>query len=306
MEERARPRTPWVRLSISALFILGLVALYWLRPDAAYAVHIYPMWVWGGALLLPWLTRKPKAIWRWAAASLAVWVIALFSVGEPAPAELLPASASPVGDVRVVSINASAGMTEAVAEALSLNPDIILVQESPGESDLLGLAPDWSLVPGPDAAILSRWPIETVAVESDHVIGLIDADGRMLRVVSLRLSPPVLRFDLWRPQAWASYSDDIGRKREELRQVAPQGPFDLVGGDFNTPNHRMIGGIFPEMREAKTAIRGWGSTATNYSPLVRIDQIWSGDALEPAKAFTVRSKFSDHRLSVADYRWTGP
>ncbi len=303
-KKRKKPKGFLVRLIICAAIVLLLVLAYLLRADDAYIVHIWPMWAWTPLVLLPWLSLRFWRQWQGLLGSLGAWIVILMLFGEPTPAELIPTGHGKpqASSLRVVSLNCAGGMLTAAEEVFTLDPDIILLQESPSAEKLADLSEKRlghnTVVVGPDCAVLAVRPPQKLLMESNYVL----AEVRGLRVLSLRLQPPVLRFDLFSPSAWAAYRRDIERRAGELTEIKQKaGLVDLVAGDFNTPNSRRIGGVLKGMKEAKGAIHGWGSTAINDYPMVRIDQIWSGDKLVLINSFVVKSQHSDHRLSVADY-----
>lgn len=298
------PRGFGVRLGFSVGLILLLVFAYIIRADGAYVIHIWPMWAWTPLILLPWVSLRFWHHWKGLLGCFAGWMLLLFALGEPSPTEFIPAGQEKprAATLRVVSLNCAGGQLAAAEEVFALDPDIVLLQESPSEAALEELSQrrfgHGAIVRGPDASILSLRPPEEKQVEPNFVMAEVGG----LRVASLRLQPPVLRFDLINPAAWSASRADIERRAAELAEIKQAtGPLDLLGGDFNTPNAPRIAKLLPGMTEAERAMHGWGATAINDYPMVRIDQIWSSDRLVLVNAFVVKSEHSDHRISVADY-----
>jgi endonuclease/exonuclease/phosphatase (EEP) superfamily protein YafD len=99
-------------------------------------------------------------------------------------------------------------------------------------------------------------------------------------------------------------------RREELEgiadfviQEAAGRPF-IMGGDFNTPPSQALTQTLREhaVDAFARAGRGWGASALNSYPFVRIDQIWSSpNYLTPVSGLTVKTEHSDHRIAVADF-----
>lgn len=129
--------------------------------------------------------------------------------------------------------------------------------------------------------------------------------------VSLRLAPPVLRIDLYDPSAWGEFArnrEARAREGQELADALRDHGFkpDVIGGDFNTPPdpilNPLVGGINDAFGRAGV---GLGATCVNpYPCIVRIDQIWPGPKVARVRSRVVRTVHSDHRIVVADYRWT--
>ena len=105
--------------------------------------------------------------------------------------------------LRVVSINCDVGSRTALDEAGRFEPDIVLLQESPGEQAVREVATSIfgsgaSVVWSPDCSIAARGELRPVAGKERHFVeaAWTMQDGRTIEVVCLRLSPPVgaLRF----------------------------------------------------------------------------------------------------------------
>ena len=146
--------------------------------------------------------------------------------------------------LRVISLNAH-GSSRAIAALERWQPDLILIQETPGAGTLreVGqamLGENSGMLAGVDASILSRAPLEPLASSVNYTIGKVSIKpGQEVLVVSLRLTPPPFRADLWNPECWRAYRDQRIHQRDELRQLSrrlAELSTDLpviVGGDFN-------------------------------------------------------------------------
>ena len=88
------------------------------------------------------------------------------------------------------------------------------------------------------------------------------------------------------------------RQMERVRSEAAL----IVGGDFNAqpadgalqPLHQRLADSF------RTAGAGWGKTAMNGLPVIRIDQIWCSRHFTVDSTVAKHTRFSDHRMVVSD------
>ena len=165
------------------------------------------------------------------------------------------------------------------------------------------------ILSGVDTALTTRGKIERIASTGYYVIGKVRlSTDQEVGVVSLRLSPPPFRFDLWNPDCWRAFRNHRIKQREEivaLSKVLQDLPSDLpliVGGDFNA-NPRDA--IFAELPAAlhdsfSSAGSGWGNTITNEVPFLRIDQIWINELFQPLRVVSEAAVETDHRAVIAD------
>ncbi len=292
------------------------------QPDMLAALSLIPTWCWLLAGVAALLLARRLRLRRWLVALAVVWMaFAVWCVEEcrslfrsmwshvvSAPSMELHALR-----LRVVSLNCADGSLRTARDALSVTPDILLFQESPGRDDLEQLATElfgashgvlWSS----DTSIVARWPIQRMEVKDHFVIGSIQPPGGPeIVVVSLRLAPPIVRYDLWNPACWREqtakrqqHENQIGQLcellRGELRGI------QVVGGDFNAAQHdRSTTRLRPFARDTfDVAGRGWGNTVLNSIPVLRFDQIWASGHFQPIATWAVRSEHSDHRMVVCD------
>ncbi|HVW01931.1 MAG TPA: endonuclease/exonuclease/phosphatase family protein, partial [Planctomycetaceae bacterium] len=202
-------------------------------------------------------------------------------------------------------------------EVADLAPDIILSQESPGKQSVAALAGELfgevgASLAGPDAAILVRGRIMEHGVPAGAPGNAVWArvklaSGPEVLVVSLRLEPCPIRFDLWSADCWSSQRANRQLRRRQLAAILEALPEArgipvIVGGDFNAPAGDPVFRAFPRgFRDAfREAGRGWGDTIVNQVPMQRIDQIWIDRGLLAANAGALRTINSDHRLVWAD------
>ena len=199
-------RRDWTPLIVAAGCLLWTAA-YILKPDFLAALTIWPFWVFAGLGLLPILIRLRRDRLSWRLAAVGFWVIAWFVAGDE-PVALVRGLASGHNRhlFRVVSLNCAGGQLEAALEVVGLKPDILLLQESPGPSELervrAELGPDWSLLRGTDASILVRGRLRPVALPrytTDFTAAWADIPAYRdpVLIVSLRLMPPIFRLDYW-------------------------------------------------------------------------------------------------------------
>lgn len=312
-EDGPKKRLVWPALA-SGAWLVGLGLLYGFRPGWGTAVVVWPAWV-GMILgvLLAAVSGRKALLGAWAVFGL-VFVEESWSV----PRGLLP---EPPRDLRVISLNCAGGSALAAGEVRALNPDLVLFQESPSQRALEKLAQEMyvaeaAVVWGRDASIIARGvltplslPRTTTNVTAARwTLSL----GRTLHVASLRLTPPVMRVDLYDPAAWNDFRRNRDYRAAEAREMqtilAGLGfrP-DILGGDWNTPPDRAVQGPLIEglTDSFSAAGAGWGATCVNPFPcIVRIDQIWSSSALIPTRSRVHKTQHSDHRMVAADYRWS--
>jgi len=310
--KRRRWSLPWW---VSAGWLVLLFALYMIRPGFATAITVWPAWI--GLIMGLGFTARSRCNRKLLFAAWLLFGVVFVDEFRSIPRGLLT---EPKRDFRVVTLNCAGGSLRAAEEVIALKPDLVLFQESSSRRDLEELArklygPTAKPVWGPDASIIARGRLTERALPkgtSNFVAATwVPEKGRSLEVVSLRLTPPVMRIDLYDPSAWTDFarSRDV-RTAEVTEMVASQFGMgfrpDLVGGDFNTPpDPRVQNDLVSGMEDAfRVAGVGLGATCVNPMPcIVRIDQIWSGPKVKPVRARVIKTEHSDHRMLVADYVW---
>lgn len=138
--------------------------------------------------------------------------------------------------------------------------------------------------------------------------------GLNIKIFSLRLLTPPVRFDFWSPLFWNEYMANRLAHRDEIKQVmAYSGSFSpqtnvILGGDLNAPAYDAVFRAFkPRLRDAfKDAGIGLGNTMTNDFPLVRIDHIWVSEHFRPVSVIVRKTQYSDHRMVIADLTMNTP
>lgn len=307
--------------------LLLVASLYFWQPDATFALTIYSPWApaligYFGTIVLTLRQRSRPAFFL----SL-VWLGWGLTASEEVHAVLrhTPGEADfqtfryDGKRLRVISLNCAGGDPIAAEAVKDYHPDVVLLQETPGRKELGPVAErifgkKASLVVGPDGTILSRYPLRSWHTGQREPMNYVGADlempdGEKWAVVSLRLQPPVLRFDYWNPACWGDYADGRRRRRQELRslwaEVSPRvgGRIVIVGGDFNSPPDRSVREVLGRhlVDSGREAGKGWDRTAVSPIPLVRIDQIWVDPRLEPLRTMSMYATHSDHLMVIADF-----
>lgn len=305
-----------VVLGGSVLWCAAIAACYTWRLDAWAAVTVFPIWVWvlGGLTIIA--TARSCAGRRATVAVASAWCVVLFAFADH-PTSLLwwPGGASD-RTVRIVSLNC-AGSSAAVREIVEMQPDIVLVQESPGREPLASLAhelfgDEGHVLSGVDASLVARGEITPLSIPTSVVSNAVRArikiaDKIEVEVVSLRLEPPLVRVDLWSPDCWREQAANRRRRRKQLEAIVAaiepaSSDFPLiVGGDFNAPPRDAV---FDELRPLHDAFgeagRGWGNSIINSAPFLRIDQIWLSSQLHATGVYCSKTEHSDHRMLICD------
>lgn len=302
------PKHVVVRTTIAGILIVALTTLYLLRPDFAQALHWWPMAVWTPFIALPFATFRPRPVRKASLICLAVWFVAVIGAGEPSWRFILPAAE--VQGLRVVSLNCAGGTAEAAMEAFSVGANVVLLQEVAAQPEFDKVAKSRGYVSaafGPDAAIYVQHDFRYFNASSgiDFARAEVELGRRRLKVVSLRLQPPVFRLDWYSPDCWRTYSDDLKTRRERVAELASGlGDAFIIGGDFNTTNPTTFRSI-PATEAHRASGRGWPGTGTNDFPLVRVDQIWGSNAIAWKQAYVQKTMNSDHRMVIADFELIG-
>ncbi len=291
----------WCAWLFSAALLAMMTACYSQRYDACAFVTLFPAWC-GAVLGLAAAWAGFSRRHRLPSTLLAVLWLAFLLAFADGPMSLargcLPAPERG-NQLRVVSLNC-AGNSAAAGEVRPMDPDIVLLQESPSADTLDALAREMygssaNLVRGYDASILARGLVEAVQVPPEHrgnfVHARVEFDGTMINVISLRLLPCPIRFDFWSPDCWRYYRSNREMRRQQLARIVAyvktlsvDEPL-IVGGDFNCPpGDAAILLREPRLQDAfLIAGRGWGATIIDLAgwPLIRIDQIWTSRDLAP-------------------------
>lgn len=302
------------QIGIAFLVIWAILQLT--QPLPTTALTVWPAWVGCGLLLPLFLLNKAKR-----RLLFTLWLIPSLALTEdtiPVIRAAFPA-ATAEKTYRVVTLNCAGGMLAAALEVKPLRPDIIFFQESPNERELQNVArivfrgEPSAIVRGPDAVILAKGELDPL--QFDRIQGNFTAarwlgpEGERLNLVSLRLAPPVLRLDLYSPDAWRNFADSRELRKQEVDEMAADlksANFtpDLIGGDWNTPPDPFSqSALTAGLTDAYLSTGRWlGATCVNpYPNIVRIDQIWGSPKVRFLNTWVVKTEFSDHRIVVSDF-----
>ncbi len=312
---------------LAMLFLSGIGTLYVARPVGLDPITIWPPAFWTlpaaviAILLLPllraWLTVLVAGYAL--LVTLAISEEPRFLLRElwrdPEPAIVAARAEGTL--LRVVTMNCAGGSEDAIRDALAQRPDVLLLQESPGQAAVACLAPEgWQSAGWLDPAIMVRGRLDAehlpphLAHFMYYGIAWPDALGGRtpVAVLSTRLKLPLLRADLWRPTTWREAAKLRELRATSMAQIATQvrvwGEMPIiVGGDFNTPAGDSL---FARLRAQgltdafAVAGAGWPNTITSDFPVSRIDQVWVSEHLRPLAGRVVVTPNSDHRMVVVD------
>jgi hypothetical protein len=325
-EEQGRVVLFLRRLALwTSLLLCAVVSLcHVLQPDALAALTLLPPPGWAVSGLALLLVGAWKPTLRLSLLSLAAWLAFMALIMEE-PRSLLRLGAWPIPEweraravgkgLRVISLSCAGGSVDAAAETASLQPDLLLLQESPSCEGLERLASrlfgaDGSVLCGIGASIVARGRI--LSGEIPEPLGQSYAQARVrlrggleFEAVSLHLGPPLSWHGLWSAGNWRTQAEHRRARRERLKEMArgleSSAPL-IVGGDFNAPgNDALLRVLKPRLRDAfREGGRGWGKTATNDMPLFRLDQVWVSPHWRAASVQALRTHHSDHRMVVCD------
>jgi endonuclease/exonuclease/phosphatase (EEP) superfamily protein YafD len=321
----------WGRtLAIGSLALVGgVAAIYATRPDAFAAMTVCPAWVWTlPGLVGTWLLlRRRNGGWLARIAILA-WAVGFVALADTPSAILrsatrkltgpIPAATPDEQQVRVVTLNCGGFGQRSAQDVVGLEPQIVLLQESPPKPAVAALARELfgergGYLHGVDASIVADGvvtPSRTHDSRYSHASSarVELASGAVIEVISLRLEPAIVRLDFWSPSCWRSQSQNRRVRQQQLRRVAqrftdlPRNVPLILGGDFNAPaGDAIFSELKPRLKDSfRDAGVGWGNSIINEFPFARIDQIWIDDHWRALTVRAQRTLRSDHRMVIAD------
>lgn len=309
-------------LFIDALILLApaaLLALFFIRPTALAAMTVIPTECW----LVAGLSLQLLTLWAWRRRAWWVanagWIAFAIFLIEPlisVPRALIPLHQPGTEEpsICIVSLNCWTGRQDVLNAIRDQQPDIVLLQESPGRQaleqwtkELFG--ENGAMLWGRDTSIIARGSLSPVETPPDaafvHAIWQPREDFRC-HVISLRLWPQPVRFDFWKQEYWQSFANVRTIHNQEMEIVTARVDAAIsealpviVGGDFNNPAGDPAESTLPKrglhdhFRQAGT---GWGKTITDEFPFHRIDRIWTSPTIQPFEVIVVPNVGSDHRL----------
>ena len=311
--------------AVSVALLLFVALCYQQRFDSCAVITCFPPWVWllpgvALALLQCWLGRCREG------KIIAVLWLAFLLYFADSPMSLLRGpwrrvaladNAKADGSITVVTLNC-ASSTQAAAEVADFQPDIVLLQESPGADALESLCrqlygDNGGVVCGPDASIIARGQVTPIVTPASQRGDCVQARVRLpsgveIVVISLRLLPVEFRLDLWTPDCWQTYAANRRRRCGQLAVIAaefealPRAASLIVGGDFNAPpGDPVFAPLRPRLVDVfRSAGTGWGNTMLNDWPVSRIDQIWASWRFRVLTAHAQATQNSDHRMVICN------
>lgn len=307
---------------LAAAIVVLFVVIFLVRPDSMSAITIWPAWFYpiagflGAVLFYPILRKKFLLV------TIGLWLlfilvccdepVSLFRSTKLSNADYHTRNAQ--GIVRLITLNCGGGSEEALNETVALNPDVVLLQESPSAEEVAATAKilygDFGhFFYGADSSIICRGTGTIVYRDiRGIVVELEPISGVKFRAVSVHLPTPSTRADLWSRDCWKEYKDIRVQQRSLLvkyKRIAKRADtLCVIGGDFNMPARDAAAQcLMPELKDAYLESgAGLCNTITNDEPMHRIDQIWISKELIPIVMRAFKTKNSDHRMVVCDIK----
>jgi hypothetical protein len=319
-----RKRAVQAMLTVLAwLLVASAVATCLWRPDQLAALSLVPPWCWliGGTVtvLLLWRLGKGRLATGLASFWLVFalgWVEELPSMARTVISKLPWTTTPPIDSVRIASLNC-AGSERCLQDLQLASPDIVLLQETPGDDALARMTAALFGDAGQfcrsgDVAILARGIVSYKIADKERIFiaAQIQREGATpITCVSLRLAPPPSRFDFWTAAFWTEHRalreqhrDQLAKILQSIESHATDGVPIAIGGDFNTlPLDAALDVLHSQFSDSfRQSGYGWGGTGTNDWPIFRVDQIWTSADLVPYQTTAQKTAHSDHRLVVSE------
>ena len=310
----------------SFLLLLGVSICYLVKPDSFAVVTFFSplFWFIPGIILavLGWDSSQKHL----SVAIILLWVLFLFVFGNDIrsmiqfrhwPNPKWETAREKGEAIRIISLNCAGSNIEAAKEVIQYDPDIVLLQESPSYKELELLAKELfadkaGMVIGIDASIIVRGKVQTYPeFRSTHITKahIQLTSGIETEVISLHLRPPGICLNVLLPSCWKEHTayryldrQSIERIVEQIKLIPKTIPI-IVGGDFNIPANDAVA-FQPFRPYLSDSFReggiGWGKTALNDIPVVRIDQIWISKHFKVVSSVAKKTINSDHRMVICD------
>jgi vancomycin resistance protein VanJ len=309
--------------SLAWLLVASAIAACLWRPDRLAAMTLVPPWCWlfGGALtvLLLWrlgIGRMAAGLAMFWLVFVLGWVEELPSLARAAISKLPWTTTSPVHSVRIASLNC-AGSERCLQDLQLARPDIVLLQETPGDESLARMTAALFGDAGQfcragDVAILARGIVSKNIADKERtfIAAQIQREGaNPITCVSLRLAPPPSRLDFWTAAFWTEHRGLREQHRYQLAKILQSIESHrmdslpiVIGGDFNTlPLDAALDVLHSQFSDSfRQSGHGWGGTGTNDWPIFRVDQIWTNARFVPYRTTAQKTAHSDHRLVVSE------
>lgn len=314
-------------LVLSGLLLISLSPCYLFKPDSFAVITFYPAWTWTipGLFLVALGLFVNKRISLIAMLGWLVFIVAFVEEPRSLCRSVLfrkgwGTITKKESSIRVVSLNCAGSNLKAAEEVMRYKPDIVLLQEAPTRKDVEELAhklfeDNGTVVWNIDTAVIVRGrasqsisPYTTVMFMTQTHVRLMS--GIEAEVISVHLFPPTIDMNLFSPGCWQKHREDRRLRRSQIEKIVaqldpiPENVPVIVGGDFNAAADdgaiRLLG---PRLRDSfREGGIGWGHTALNNIPLLRVDQIWISKHFNPLAVFSKRTEHSDHRMVICDLK----
>ena len=234
-----------VLITLLSLMLLGA---YFVRPNWAAALTIFPAWAW----LWVWLLALPfckRRVFAWISVVWLVFII--FQLEEP---RSLFRGWTVSGDIAdhdfaAVTINCL-GKTESLQTGLDEGASVLFIQESPSFELLSKFCENQGLelLYGLDTSLAVRGGSLTGVRSALHFnTGVWEIQGRQITLCSVRLTTTPPRIDLWSPRCWKEQAKIKKWQRRLMRTVIDSLPANgqvMVGGDINVPQGDKVYSLF--------------------------------------------------------------
>lgn len=215
--------------------------------------------------------------------------------------------------LRLVSWNIGAGNSNWASAVESLEPDIVLAQES-SKPVLMWDGFTWTGTPDPGT--LTHLPVEVLPTEKvgpwvEPQLLLVEMRGKKVLLANVRLMLPSVVIQLVAPleeRPTENYRARIAQYEKLVALVQSTAQTTganaiIVAGDFNVPARmQSIAPLRESFHDAwKVAGSGWGATVPEFLPLTRVDHVWMSNNIEIVSVHVRRLHGSDHRAVVVDF-----
>lgn len=324
-----RRSTGWILTGFTLALHVFIVWCFVWQPDHFAAITVLPIWLWGafGILLSVvafYLLRVPlpvimTGVWCVTLLAGADEAHALLHIGKSGPQRGPAAAYQGRAVIRVVSLNCNMLLTGDPTRDIAVwQPDIVLLQDAPAPlvnevaNVLYGSRGDFRA--RQTNGIATRWKIQRVVdspTRRNQQATIVLPDGRSVEIVNVHLVSAATDLRFWRRLTWREHRINRAWRHDELTQVRGvlgqttdiSNTPTLFGGDFNAPaTDIVLRGLDRDFVDAFRAVgTGWGDTYQRHFPILRIDHIYATRHFTPVRFATITTRFSDHRMVVADF-----
>ncbi|MDB6076761.1 MAG: hypothetical protein JWO82_508 [Akkermansiaceae bacterium] len=333
---RLRRNAGWLLVGLSLALHLFTVFAYSRQPDRLAAFTVMPVWVWGGcglalSIAAFWFLRASLSlvvtgVWALTVLLAADEARALTRLGSAPPKMGAPPLVNGSRPLRIVTLNCSyfdydKGFNP-IDDIAKWDPDIVLLQEVHTYQvkkiceQLYGPSGD-SRCHQNSNGVATRWKITREVrnlLYRDQQLTVQTPDGIDIEILNIHLATAATDLRFWRSSCWATHLQNrLGRRTEMaaalgLLRSEGGGRPSIVGGDFNAPPgdpiQRMV---LRDHQDAFAAVgSGWGNTFQRRIPIHRIDRINVSREFTPLHCAAFTTRFSDHRMVIADFLLNPP